>query len=204
MPRTNPDARERLVAAAADMLRRRGLNATSIREVAKHAKAPLGSTYHYFPGGKQQMVSEAVQVTGEAVARLLRRQLAAGALPGLRAFVALWRDLLLSTDFRAGCPVVAVAAEEPDEDCTLAIEAAAQAFDSWEGLIADALASHVANRSQALNLASTIIASVEGAIALCRARRDIAPFDRVATTLEQLVLSHIGGEESVRPIADKA
>jgi DNA-binding transcriptional regulator YbjK len=25
-----------------------GLKAASVREVAKHAKAPLGSTYHYF------------------------------------------------------------------------------------------------------------------------------------------------------------
>lgn len=37
-----------MLAGAADMLSRRGANATSIREVAKHAQAPLGSTYHYF------------------------------------------------------------------------------------------------------------------------------------------------------------
>lgn len=48
---------------------RRGLNATSIRETAKHARAPLGSTYHYFPEGKQQLVTEAVRFTGDATAR---------------------------------------------------------------------------------------------------------------------------------------
>ena len=55
-------SRDRLVIGAADMIRRRGLNATSVRELAKHAGAPLGSTYHYFPGGKQQVVTEAVRV----------------------------------------------------------------------------------------------------------------------------------------------
>ena len=54
------ESRQRLVAGAADMMRRRGLNATSVRELAKHAQAPLGSTYHYFPGGKYQLAAEAV------------------------------------------------------------------------------------------------------------------------------------------------
>lgn len=65
----SPAARERIVAGAADMISRRGLNATSIRETAKHARAPLGSTYHYFPEGKQQLATEAVRYTGEWVAQ---------------------------------------------------------------------------------------------------------------------------------------
>ncbi|CAM5320183.1 hypothetical protein SVIOM74S_07724 [Streptomyces violarus] len=68
-------SRERIVAGAADMISRRGLSATSIREMAKHAKAPLGSTYHYFPEGKQQLATEAVRYTGEWVARSLRKEL---------------------------------------------------------------------------------------------------------------------------------
>ncbi|MFE0739517.1 TetR family transcriptional regulator, partial [Streptomyces sp. NPDC058855] len=47
VPRSSTPSRERIVAGAADMISRRGLSATSIREMAKHAKAPLGSTYHY-------------------------------------------------------------------------------------------------------------------------------------------------------------
>ena len=61
MTGTDQPSRQQLVAGAADMIRRRGLNATSIREVAKHAGTPLGSTYHYFPGGKHQLAAEAVR-----------------------------------------------------------------------------------------------------------------------------------------------
>ncbi|MFE4574745.1 TetR family transcriptional regulator, partial [Streptomyces chartreusis] len=64
------------------MISRRGLNATSIRETAKHARAPLGSTYHYFPDGKQQLATEAVRYTGAWVARSLRKELAAGPVAG--------------------------------------------------------------------------------------------------------------------------
>ena len=64
-------SREQIVTGAADMIRRRGLNATSIREVAKHAGTPLGSTYHYFPGGKNQLATEAVQWAADTVQKVL-------------------------------------------------------------------------------------------------------------------------------------
>ena len=109
------DPRRRLVIGAADMIRRRGLNATSVRELAKHAHAPLGSTYHYFPGGKQQLATEAVRFSGDVVARTVAARLADCPLIGLRAFLAMWREVFRSTDFRAGCPVLAVSIEEPDD-----------------------------------------------------------------------------------------
>lgn len=113
MVKSSAPSRERIVAGAADMISRRGLNATSIRELAKHAKAPLGSTYHYFPEGKGQLATEAVQYAGEVVARILRKELDAGPLAGLQAFLALWRGIVVESGFRAGCPVLAVSVEEP-------------------------------------------------------------------------------------------
>ena len=68
-------SREQIVTGAADMIRRRGLNATSIREVAKHAGTPLGSTYHYFPGGKNQLATEAVQWAADTVQKVLAAKL---------------------------------------------------------------------------------------------------------------------------------
>src|SRR5262245_1409991 len=109
-------AREKIVAGAADMISRRGLNATSVRELAKHAKAPLGSTYHYFPRGKQQLATEAVRFADGAIAGALRRELEAGPVAGLRGFLALWRGTVLRSDFHAGCPLLAVAVEEPPAD----------------------------------------------------------------------------------------
>ena len=137
MARSSAPSRERIVAGAADMISRRGLNATSIRELAKHAKAPLGSTYHYFPEGKQQLATEAVRYAGGAVARILRKELDAGPVAGLRAFLALWRGIVVESDFRAGCPVLAVSVEEPPADeIPPALVAAAEAFEEWEQLLA--------------------------------------------------------------------
>ncbi|MGW3147039.1 TetR/AcrR family transcriptional regulator [Streptomyces sp. NPDC001177] len=194
MNQTSPQTRERIVAGAADMISRRGLNATSIREMAKHAKAPLGSTYHYFPDGKQQLATEAVRYAGETVARSLRKELRAGPAAGLRAFLALWRKVVVDTEFRAGCPVLAVSIEEPPADeVPAAVVAAAEIFDEWEGLLAASLQEHGADSDQAAQLATLVVAAVEGTVAMCRAKRSTQPLDHTAEQLQKLVLAAIKG-----------
>ncbi|MFI7140851.1 TetR/AcrR family transcriptional regulator [Streptomyces massasporeus] len=192
MTKPSPAARERIVAGAADMISRRGLNATSIREMAKHARAPLGSTYHYFPEGKQQLATEAVRYTGEWVARRLRKELEAGPVAGLRAFLALWRKIVVDSDFRAGCPVLAVSIEEPPTDETpSAVVAAADVFTAWESLLSASLREHGAEREQAVQLATLVVAAVEGTVAMCRAKRSAEPLDRTAEQLQALILAAI-------------
>jgi AcrR family transcriptional regulator len=187
-----PTARERIVAGAADMISRRGLNATSIREMAKHARAPLGSTYHYFPEGKQQLATEAVRYTGTWTARSLNKALEAGPVAGLRAFLALWRKIVVDSDFRAGCPVLAVSIEEPATDETpAALAAAADVFTEWESLLAASLRGHGAERVQAAQLATLIVAAVEGTVAMCRAKRSTQPLDDTAEQLQALILATI-------------
>jgi AcrR family transcriptional regulator len=200
-----------MVAGAADMIRRRGLRGTSVRELAEHSGAPLGSTYHYFPGGKEQLATEAVQFAGDAVSQLLREQLEAGPVAGMKAFLALWRRAITSSEFRAGCPVLAVTIEEPDDEAGAPLEAAARAFATWETLLADAMRQHGAAREDASRLATLMVASVEGAVAMCRARRSTQPLDQIAPQLETLVAAAIapslratlrpGGAQSERPRA---
>ncbi len=186
--RSGKPSRERIVAGAADMISRRGLSATSIREMAKHAEAPLGSTYHYFPEGKQQLATEAVRFTGEWVARSLRKELEAGPAAGLSAFLDLWRGIVVGSDFHAGCPVLAVAIEEPPADgVPPALVAAAEVFEQWEALLAASLREHGAGSEQAAQLATLVVAAVEGTVAMCRAKRSTQPLDHTAEQLQALI-----------------
>lgn len=182
------DAPQRVVAAAAEMLATYGLNASSVREVAKRAQAPFGSTYHHFPGGKQQVLAEATTLAGAKVDSVLATCLQAGGAEGLSLFLAMWRERLIRSDFHAGCPVLAAAVEEPiDAAPDDAQRAAAAVFACWEARLSEALCTDARTPGQAHALATMIIASVEGAVAMCRAMRDIGPFDRVALQLESLV-----------------
>ncbi|MBH1626491.1 TetR/AcrR family transcriptional regulator [Stenotrophomonas maltophilia] len=178
------DAPQRVMDAAAQMLARVGLNATSIREVTKLADAPLGSTYHHFPGGKQELLARATHMAGDKVEALLVALLEGGAAQGLQQFLAMWRERLLRSEFRAGCPGLAAAVEEPVEATpSQARAAAAEVVARGHGHLASAFAAEGHAPAAAGELASLVIASVEGAVAMCRALQDIGPFDQVAAQL---------------------
>lgn len=193
MPDNAMDSRQRMVMGAADMIRRRGLNATSVRELAKHTSAPLGSTYHYFPSGKYDLAAEAVRWADDVTARALAKQLRAGPLAGLRAFLAMWRNVVLDSDFHAGCPVLAVAVEDLPDGHDAPRQAAASAFGNWTGVLADSLAEHGAKATDAERLATLIVAAVEGAVGICRAQRSIEPLDHVTAELTRLVDGAVAG-----------
>ena len=52
--------RERMVISTALLIRERGAHSTAISDVLEHSGAPRGSAYHYFPGGRTQLLCEAV------------------------------------------------------------------------------------------------------------------------------------------------
>lgn len=183
------DARMRMVAGAADMIGRRGVNATSVRELAKHTGAPLGSTYHYFPGGKGQLAAEAVRWADDLTARILARAMAAGPAEGLDAFLGMWRKKLVDSDFHAGCVVLGVAVEETADENSVARDAAVFAFGNWTSILAGAMREHGVGPTQALGTATLIVASVEGAVAMCRAERATQPLDTVGQELHRVVRS---------------
>jgi AcrR family transcriptional regulator len=185
-----------LVAGAADMIRRRGLNATSVRELAKYAHAPLGSTYHYFPGGKTQLATEAVTFAGDLTAMLLVRELDNGPVEGLRAFLATWRKILVDNDFRAGCPVLAVSVEELADVEEGPREAAAAAFARWIELLSASLRDQGADDADAERIATLTVAAVEGSVAMCRAERSTRALDRIGAELETIVAAAIAGPRS--------
>ncbi|NUS74628.1 MAG: TetR/AcrR family transcriptional regulator, partial [Streptomyces sp.] len=153
-------------------------------------------TYHYFPEGKQQLATEAVRYAGAAVERILREELDAGPAAGLHAFLALWRGTVVESDYRAGCPVLAVSVEEPPIDETPpALLAAAEAFGGWERLLAESLRDRGVEPEQAAGVAALVVAGVEGAIAMCRAKRSMRPLDLVERQLAAVIADAMAAAE---------
>lgn len=193
--------RIRMVAGAADLIRRRGVNATSVREVVRHSRTPRGSIGHHFPRGKQQLVEEAVTYAGREVGQPLQKLIdERGAIAGLRAFIGLWRTVLENTRFEAGCPVVAVAVEQyvgddaatDSEVQTRLLDLARDIFDDWQRMISSALRREGVSALRARRLATLVVSSVEGTVALCRAARNARPLDDVGAELELVLSSAIG------------
>ena len=181
------DTRERMITSTALLVRERGARATSIDDVLAHSGAPRGSVYHHFPGGRDQLLREATDYAAGFVAAGIEG--ASGSVELLDALIGSYREQLLATDFRAGCPVVAVAVEA---DSGLR-GPAASAFAHWSELIAAKCAGDGIESSRAEELASFVIAAFEGAIVLARARRDAEPLDVVHRRLREALLAEIPG-----------
>src|SRR6476619_1572642 len=64
--------RERLVRSALELVGRQGPSGTGLRAVVDRAHAPRGSLQHYFPGGKHQLLTEALALAGRTGARSAR------------------------------------------------------------------------------------------------------------------------------------
>ncbi|KAA1415519.1 TetR/AcrR family transcriptional regulator [Nocardioides humilatus] len=165
------DTRTRMVYGAAQMLGARGVGGLSLRDLAKEAGVPIGSTYHHFPGGRQQLIEEAVRTIGAAINRRLLVSRERGPVAALDAFGEEWRSLLESTEFTTGCPVFAVATGDDAELRSVATEVLA----SWQQTLTDLMTEASIDAARAPRLALFVVASVEGAIALCRAEQSIAP-----------------------------
>ncbi|GAB3225140.1 TetR/AcrR family transcriptional regulator [Mycolicibacterium hippocampi] len=178
-----------MVVSAALLIRERGAHPTAIADVLAHSGAPRGSAYHYFPGGRTQLLCEAVDYAGEYMAT--RLDAAPSALDGLDELFTEYRKQLQRSDFRAGCPVVAVAVEAGDpakpDQAKPVIERAAAAFARWRDVIRQRLIADGVPAQQAGALALMVLSSFEGALVIARASRDLEPLDTVHAQLRSLI-----------------
>ena len=181
-----------IVERVGHLFRERGLRATSIGDVVEHTGTPRGSLGHHFPGGKVQLLDEVIACARDHISRSLASALEEhGPIQGLHAFSALWRRMLESSDFEAGCAVLPFAVESGVADSSASAEDrrrlrehAQAALQEWEGLVASSLRKEGVTVKRAKSLSTLTIAAYEGAIALCRASHSVAPLDKVTAELE--------------------
>jgi TetR/AcrR family transcriptional repressor of lmrAB and yxaGH operons len=183
MPRST-DSREKMVKSAAALLREDGVAGTGFRDVVAHSATPRGSIAHHFPGGKRQLVSEAVRWAGGLSSRAMRTKASTPAEIVTLVF-GLYRRALYDTSFAAGCPVGAVAQEAYDDPELRA--AVRQVFDDWRDVLRESLARAGNTDERATELADMAIASMQGAIMLSRVDGSSDALDRVERQLLALV-----------------
>jgi AcrR family transcriptional regulator len=187
---TEHTPRQRMVFSAAQLIRRDGVSATGLREVAEHAAAPRGSLQHYFPGGKEQLVNEAVDWAGRYASRRVDRFLAATSHPTpsklLAAMARQWIDDFERDGFAAGCPIAAATTDWADSVVSTRA-AIATAFTAWRRPVARALADMGVPARKSQSLATLMISSLEGAILIARAEQSISALTTITRELGPLL-----------------
>ncbi|WP_055477004.1 TetR/AcrR family transcriptional regulator [Gordonia sp. HS-NH1] len=179
-------ARDQLIEATADLMRRHGVAGTAVSDILEHSGVARRSIYLNFPGGKSELMAAATRSSGGMITALLT-EIVAEADP-IMAFADMWSAALSTTDFEGGCPVVAAALgrlSAPE-----AAAAAADVFDEWRDLIERRLRDDGIAPEATASLATTIVAAIEGAVVLSEASQTTTPLIQVATHLNELVAVH--------------
>src|SRR5256885_7819846 len=113
VPGTRSDTRSKMVTSAALLLREHGVSGTSFAKVLDDSSTPRGSIGHHFPGGKREMLADAVRWAGRAASAAMRHAIERGDTPAeLFAMVCgFYPPPPVDTDFAPGCPVAHAAPE---------------------------------------------------------------------------------------------
>lgn len=181
-PTTRPSTRSRMVDSTVALLRQRSSAGVTIDAVLAHSGAPRGSVYHHFPGGRDQLITEAVGQAGRYVAALIA-ETDGPPTHVVARFVEFWEHVLDGTDHEAGCPVVALTIDATEEQRALVREI----FALWQTGLVDGFTRSGIDGQRATRLATLVIAAAEGAIILCRAERSTAPLRSVTAELHALL-----------------
>lgn len=183
---TRGSTRAAMVVSAAELLREHGAAAVTVDAVLARSGAPRGSVYHHFPGGRSQILREALQFAGDEIAARIDAVAGDSGTALLQQFADMWREALIASDYTAGCPVLAAAIGSGRDEQQLA-SLASDIFARWREASRQAYVREGFDPAEASALADTAIAAMEGAVVLCRSTRSLDPLNDVAQNLEFLI-----------------
>ncbi|MFF2547642.1 TetR/AcrR family transcriptional regulator [Kitasatospora sp. NPDC058063] len=180
-----------MVRATSRLLQRQGYEGTGIKQISREAEATLGSVYHFFPGGKQELAAEAIRHGDEEFAVLLRAGL--GSSPDLgEAMTSCTRMLaaeLRESDWQDGCPITSTALETVGRVPVIE-EAVTEAFANWRAIVAERLLAAGIGEQDARELAGTVISTLEGAELAAQVARSEQPLLVTGKHLARLLTAY--------------
>lgn len=173
---------------AAELFGRQGYQATGLNQLVSASGAPKGSLYFHFPGGKEQIATEALQVSSARMCDLLRALVRETPEPGecVARVVDVLADDLVESDFRSGCPLAAVTMDAAGESESIR-RVCADGYTSWQGIISELLGAQGIDLDRASVLSVVVLSSIEGALLLAKTRRDLEPLRAVGSHLRDTI-----------------
>jgi len=181
--------RARIVEAAANLIHERGVATTTLEDVKVAADVSGSQMYHYFPD-KNELVQAVIDYQADAIVSRNRR-----ALSNANG-VETWQKMVIAaakrTKAKGGCALGSLAGQLAESDPD-ARELIAAGFDQWAGAIADGLRSlHAEGRLpdgiDPDDLATTLLATLQGGLLLAQVLRDTRPFETAVDTLLALTI----------------
>ncbi len=176
-----------LIASTADLIQRQGFGTTGMKQILETSGASRGSLYFHFPGGKEELVIEALKEATRrwrgALQAIMLEQESAGEM--LEAACALLGERLRRSGWHKGCPVATITLEmgSANEEIRQICE---EHFRLWTRFLHDVMARSMPE-AEAEAWATLALTSIEGALLLSRAYQDTGPLMQVGRHLSMMV-----------------
>lgn len=182
-PQERPGKRERLVASAADLLHRQGVQGTTLAQIAEAADVPPGNVYYYFKT-RDELVHAVIESQVRAVRALLAdldgRATSTARLKGLAES---WtRNGPVIVEY--GCPLGGLSYELNKDDANLGADASRPLRELLEW--AESQFRELKQRNPGA-LAVTFLSAIQGAALLANAFRDEQLLKREIRRIERWV-----------------
>jgi TetR/AcrR family transcriptional repressor of nem operon len=194
LTRKGQQTRERIVAAAADLILQQGVARTTLDDVRAAAGVSSSQIYHYF-ADKEALVRAVVDYQTQTVVGEIHEPAltAIEGIAGLRA----WRDMIVSiqreADCLGGCPLGSLGSELAELDHA-ARRHVAVGYARWEAAISACLTG-MRDRGQLSasvdpgQLAIAILAALQGGLLLAKVERDVRPLAAALDVMISLIAS---------------
>jgi AcrR family transcriptional regulator len=189
MSKAQASTRDRLIQSAQYLFWERGFAGTSMSELLAHAEVNSGSFYHFFDS-KEALLRAVL----EGYLHLLRPMVVDPAFASVEeplgrifAILAGYRQRILGTDCKYGCPLGRLALEIDPENAP-AHDLIARNFQGWIEAVRECLAQMKDSLPADTDrdaLATYVLVVMEGGVMLSRSYRSVEPFDRAVAQLHE-------------------
>lgn len=179
--------RERIVAAASELMLQRGVARTTIEDIQDAAAISTSQMYHYF-ADKNDLVAAVIDFqTGHVLGVQHMGLDRIDSIEDLYRWRDIMVDLVRGLGCVGGCPLGSMANELSESD-PVARARLAHSFAQWEKLIHDSLKAIAARGELAAGtdinrIALALLAGIQGGLLLSQVRRDTAPLEAAVDTM---------------------
>ncbi len=155
----------------------------------------------FFPGGKTQLVTEAIDVALADVFGDFERTLGEAETfsEAIGAIVTPWRRLLVDHDFALGCPLAATICDAADND-TLRTHVS-DSFAWWRVQVADAYTRFGPPQADAEAHATVLMAALEGALIVAAPNATSSPSTQSSASSHHVLQTARRSARAARPRA---
>ena len=185
---SNLSSRERIIRAASVLIESKGLHGTGLNEIVRKGKAPKGSIYYHFPGGKEQIAAEAISLSGRTLAEKIRTNWVRkeSSAQAIEAFINRLSLLLGTSKFDSSGLLSIIASETATTNKRLN-QRCQDAFTDLIEVHKEKLRGYGFTEAQTTRLSTVLTATLVGGVILSRTFHSRRPLQTIATLFGEMV-----------------